>query len=84
MDVQHAVQNVKRIVFAGFNVSAAQGIATVLKPTQIGHLTELCGWGAEAVESINKRDFIIEYVGEGRSHLTISLFLFLNCITASE
>ncbi|KAL9270977.1 Histone-lysine N-methyltransferase ASHR3-like protein [Drosera capensis] len=26
--------------------------------------TELCGWGAEAAESINKGDFIIEYVGE--------------------
>ncbi|KNA23382.1 hypothetical protein SOVF_025220 isoform B [Spinacia oleracea] len=26
--------------------------------------TELCGWGVEAAESINKGDFIIEYVGE--------------------
>uniref|UniRef100_A0A803M903 Uncharacterized protein n=1 Tax=Chenopodium quinoa TaxID=63459 RepID=A0A803M903_CHEQI len=26
--------------------------------------TELCGWGVEAAEAINKGDFIIEYVGE--------------------
>nr|XP_017250911.1 PREDICTED: histone-lysine N-methyltransferase ASHR3-like [Daucus carota subsp. sativus] len=26
--------------------------------------TELCGWGVEAGEAINKGDFIIEYVGE--------------------
>ncbi|KAK1399882.1 Histone-lysine N-methyltransferase ASHR3 [Heracleum sosnowskyi] len=26
--------------------------------------TEVCGWGIEAAESINKGDFIIEYVGE--------------------
>lgn len=27
-------------------------------------MTELCGWGVEAAESINKGEFIIEYVGE--------------------
>ncbi|KAK3006144.1 hypothetical protein RJ639_016222 [Escallonia herrerae] len=26
--------------------------------------TELCGWGVEAAESINKGDFVIEYIGE--------------------
>ncbi|XAR66718.1 Histone-lysine N-methyltransferase [Bertholletia excelsa] len=26
--------------------------------------TELCGWGVEAAESIDKGDFIIEYIGE--------------------
>ncbi|KAF3640595.1 putative U-box domain-containing protein 52-like [Capsicum annuum] len=26
--------------------------------------TELCGWGVVAAESINKGDFIIEYIGE--------------------
>ncbi|KAK1399884.1 hypothetical protein POM88_009747 [Heracleum sosnowskyi] len=26
--------------------------------------TEVCGWGVEATDSINKGDFIIEYVGE--------------------
>lgn len=31
--------------------------------------TELCGWGVEAAESINKGDFIIEYVGEGNAAL---------------
>lgn len=29
--------------------------------------TELCGWGVVASESINKGDFIIEYIGEGDS-----------------
>lgn len=29
--------------------------------------TELCGWGVVALESINKGDFIIEYIGEGDS-----------------
>ncbi|KAK4337623.1 hypothetical protein RND71_042110 [Anisodus tanguticus] len=29
--------------------------------------TELCGWGVVAAESINKGDFIIEYIGEGSS-----------------
>ena len=27
--------------------------------------TELCGWGVEAAEPINKGDFVIEYIGEG-------------------
>ncbi|OMO98602.1 hypothetical protein CCACVL1_04160, partial [Corchorus capsularis] len=26
--------------------------------------TELCGWGVEAAEPINKGDFVIEYIGE--------------------
>ncbi|XP_013674044.2 histone-lysine N-methyltransferase ASHR3 [Brassica napus] len=26
--------------------------------------TKLCGWGVEAAESINKEDFIVEYIGE--------------------
>ncbi|KAL7200180.1 hypothetical protein ACSBR2_022310 [Camellia fascicularis] len=26
--------------------------------------TEFCGWGVEAAESINKGDFVIEYIGE--------------------
>ncbi|KAK4777942.1 hypothetical protein SAY87_018129 [Trapa incisa] len=26
--------------------------------------TELCGWGVEAIEPINKGDFIVEYIGE--------------------
>lgn len=29
--------------------------------------TEHCGWGVVAAESINKGDFVIEYVGEGNS-----------------
>lgn len=29
--------------------------------------TENCGWGVKAAESINKGDFVIEYVGEGIS-----------------
>ena len=29
--------------------------------------TELCGWGVEAAETINKGEFIIEYIGEGSS-----------------
>ncbi|XP_074369406.1 histone-lysine N-methyltransferase ASHR3-like isoform X2 [Apium graveolens] len=32
--------------------------------------TENCGWGVEAAESINKGDFIIEYVGEVISDAT--------------
>lgn len=28
--------------------------------------TEHCGWGVEAAESINKEDFIVEYIGEGK------------------
>ena len=27
--------------------------------------TELCGWGVDAAEPINKGDFVIEYIGEG-------------------
>ncbi|KAL6973785.1 hypothetical protein U1Q18_027969 [Sarracenia purpurea var. burkii] len=27
--------------------------------------TEFCGWGVEAAESINKGEFVIEYIGEG-------------------
>ncbi|KAK1399886.1 hypothetical protein POM88_009749 [Heracleum sosnowskyi] len=37
--------------------------------------TELCGWGVEAAEPMNKGDFIIEYVGEGHmliKHLKLS------------
>ncbi|GMH16616.1 hypothetical protein Nepgr_018457 [Nepenthes gracilis] len=26
--------------------------------------TELCGWGVEAAESMNKGDFVVEYIGE--------------------
>ncbi|XP_042496839.1 histone-lysine N-methyltransferase ASHR3 isoform X2 [Macadamia integrifolia] len=28
--------------------------------------TQFCGWGVEAAEPINKGDFVIEYIGEGR------------------
>lgn len=38
--------------------------------------TENCGWGVEAAESINKGDFIIEYVGEGN---VIKLLLLQFC-----
>jgi histone-lysine N-methyltransferase SETD2 len=30
--------------------------------------TEFCGWGVEVAETIEKGEFIIEYVGEGRSY----------------
>jgi SET domain-containing protein len=30
--------------------------------------TEFCGWGVEAVETIEKGEFIIEYIGEGSSY----------------
>ncbi|OIV98519.1 hypothetical protein TanjilG_27610 [Lupinus angustifolius] len=31
--------------------------------------TELCGWGVEAVEAVDKGGFIIEYIGEGLCNL---------------
>ncbi|CAH8386322.1 unnamed protein product [Eruca vesicaria subsp. sativa] len=31
--------------------------------------TKLCGWGVEGAESINKEDFIVEYIGEGKAKL---------------
>lgn len=33
--------------------------------------TKLCGWGVEAAESINKEDFIVEYIGEGKAKLIV-------------
>lgn len=33
--------------------------------------TKLCGWGVEAGESINKEDFIVEYIGEGKAKLIV-------------
>lgn len=39
--------------------------------------TELCGWGVEAAESINKGEYIVEYIGEGKQCLRpISLVFF--------
>ncbi|KAK1392271.1 hypothetical protein POM88_011327 [Heracleum sosnowskyi] len=37
--------------------------------------TEHCGWGVVAAESINKGDFVIEYVGEGNVLELLSLLV---------
>lgn len=41
--------------------------------------TELCGWGVEAAEPINKGEFIVEYIGEG-SCLSADIYDLLDLI----
>ena len=63
----------KHICIIFWGVSLLLGLSITKYYYQLPYMffsiqTELCGWGVEAADTIDKGGFIIEYIGEGSSY----------------